>query len=254
MSFLNEIFSVKTKKGKKVIRVLGVKFTKKIPSDEVVKTFSPVHVPVLDLGNKIIVVENGQDKEVPLDYFKGLKIILKGKNNTIKIHTPVLFTNSKIFIGHDSYFEILPTPFAIHDTDFYLGEKTKIKIGNNFSCNGALIVNNVSENTITIGEDCMFGRDIIVRADDGHVICQKGTKKIINNSSGTKVGNHVWVAQRAFIGKDVEIGDNSVVGACSVMTKGSAEQNVVWAGVPAKIIKRDIDWYRENHNSDLFEK
>ena len=40
----------------------------------------------------------------------------------------------------------------------------------------------------------------------------------------------------------------------SVMTKGSSEQNVIWLSVPAKIIKRDIDWYRENRNSPIFKK
>ena len=135
-----------------------------------------------------------------------------------------------------------------------MGANAKISIGKGVSCGGGLIVNNVSANIITIGDNCMFGRDVIVRADDGHVICQKGTKKIINNSWGTKIGNHVWLSERAFIGKNVEIGDNCVVGACSVMTKGSSEENVIWAGVPAKIVKRDIEWYRQNHNSSLFDK
>lgn len=258
MSLLHEIFSVKTKGNKKIIRILGIKFTKKILSDEVTKTLSSMHVTVLDPDNKIFVIENGQEKEVPSDYFVGLKITLKGKNNIIKIHAPFKFFTSRLEInGENNLFEIETTGYAVRDVHFSmmsLANNRKISIGNQFACGGALIVNNVSGNTITIWDDCMFGRDIIVRADDGHVICQKGTKKIINNSSGTKIGNHVWIAQRTFVGKDVEIGDNSVVGACSVITKGSTEQNVVWAGVPARIIKRDIDWYRVNHNSDMFER
>ena len=255
MSLLNEIFSVKTKKGKKVIRVLGIKFTKKIPSDGVVNTPPPVHMPVLDPDNKIIVIENGQEREVPIDYFQGLKIVLKGKNNTIKIHAPFKFINSFIHMQDDNFLEIHETSFSIGGTDFGLGKNAKTIVGKNFSSGGGtLIANNVSGNTMIIGNDCMLGRQVIIRADDGHVICQKGTKKIINNSSGTKIGNHVWIAERVFIGKNVEIGDNCVVGACAVMTKGSSEQNVIWAGVPAKIVKRDIDWYRVNHNSSLFKK
>jgi acetyltransferase-like isoleucine patch superfamily enzyme len=259
MSLLREIFSFKEKNNKKIIRILGIKFIKQLPviqpEIKLNPQILPSVLPKIDPNNKVILIEGGVEKEVPIDFFKGLKIFLQGKNNTIKIHSPYNFVNSFIRAQNNCFFEIQPTTRPIAGTDFSLGENAKTIVGKDFSCSGAtLIVNNISGNVITIGDDCMFGRDIIVRADDGHVICKKGTKEIINNSSGTKIGNHLWISQRAFIGKDVEIGDNSIVGACAVMTKGSSEQNVIWAGVPAKIVKRDIDWYRVNHNSSLFKK
>ena len=201
------------------------------------------------LNNKILLIENGIEKEVPVDFFQGLKIILHGENCELRIYSPYRFGTSVINIWSGAKFELKSSKYAIHSTQFYIGADAIMSIGENFSCNGALIANNVSTNFLTIGNDCMFSRNITVRADDGHVICKKGSRQVINNSEGTKIGNHVWVGERAFIGKNVEVADGCIVAACAVLTKGSSEENVIYAGVPAKIIKRDIEWYRENHNA-----
>ena len=42
--------------------------------------------------------------------------------------------------------------------------------------------------------------------------------------------------------KGVNIEDNCVIGSSSLVNKSFKESNVIIAGVPAKIIKRDIEW------------
>jgi putative colanic acid biosynthesis acetyltransferase WcaF len=51
------------------------------------------------------------------------------------------------------------------------------------------------------------------------------------------IGRGVWVCSDAFIGPDVSIGDNTVVGARSVVTK-DVEPGVVVAGNPARVVKQ----------------
>lgn len=58
------------------------------------------------------------------------------------------------------------------------------------------------------------------------------------------IGNHVWLGQRVIIGKGVKIGENSVIGAGAIVTRDIPE-GCVAAGVPAKVIRRDISWLRE---------
>jgi len=59
------------------------------------------------------------------------------------------------------------------------------------------------------------------------------------NHSAIVLGNNVWVGDSALICKGVTIGDNSIVGAWSVVTK-DVPANVVVAGNPAKVI-RELD-------------
>lgn len=95
---------------------------------------------------------------------------------------------------------------------------------------------------MTIGMGCMFSWNIEIRTGDYHTIIDKETRKILNYNEDVIIGNHVWVGSDVYIGKGVKIADNSVVGAHSVVTRKFDETNVVIAGVPAKIVKRNIDW------------
>ena len=51
------------------------------------------------------------------------------------------------------------------------------------------------------------------------------------------IENNVWVSSRVFVGPGVTIKNNCVILACSVVTKNT-EQNYVYAGNPAKILKK----------------
>jgi putative colanic acid biosynthesis acetyltransferase WcaF len=52
-----------------------------------------------------------------------------------------------------------------------------------------------------------------------------------------RIGDGVWIAAQAFVGPGVTIGDNSVVGARSVVMK-DVPPGVVVAGNPARVIKQ----------------
>lgn len=46
----------------------------------------------------------------------------------------------------------------------------------------------------------------------------------------------VWIGNNVFIKEGIEIGNNVIIGANSVVTK-SFESNIIIAGCPAKIVK-----------------
>ena len=54
------------------------------------------------------------------------------------------------------------------------------------------------------------------------------------------IGRNCWIGSNVRICKGVTIGDNSVVAACSVVTK-DVPANCIVAGNPAKVVKTDID-------------
>lgn len=55
-----------------------------------------------------------------------------------------------------------------------------------------------------------------------------------------KVGNDVWIGDRAVVMDGVTIGDGAIVGACAVVTKDVPPYAIV-AGVPARIIRYRFD-------------
>lgn len=61
-----------------------------------------------------------------------------------------------------------------------------------------------------------------------------------SDSAPIYIGKNCWIGTNVRIQKGVTIGDNSVIAACSVVTK-SVPANCIAAGNPAKIVKTDID-------------
>lgn len=61
-----------------------------------------------------------------------------------------------------------------------------------------------------------------------------------SQSAPIKIGENCWIGTNVRICKGVTIGDNSIVAACSVVTK-DVPANCIAAGNPAKIVKTDID-------------
>lgn len=87
---------------------------------------------------------------------------------------------------------------------------------------------------IEIGDDVIISENVIIRDSDNHSIGKKVSAPI-------KIGNHVWIGMGAMILKGVNIGDGSVIAAGAVVT-GDVPSGSLVAGVPAKVIRSDIDW------------
>jgi acetyltransferase-like isoleucine patch superfamily enzyme len=66
-----------------------------------------------------------------------------------------------------------------------------------------------------------------------------------------KVGNNVFIGHNATILPGVTIGDNIVIGACSVVNK-DLESNAVYAGIPVRKI-RDLESYLEKSRTNVIE-
>ena len=90
---------------------------------------------------------------------------------------------------------------------------------------------------VEIGNDTIFANGVVIRDSDIHRV--EGA----TNSAPIKIGNHCWIGTRAIILKGVTIGDGSVIGAGSIVTK-DVPPNCLAAGNPARVIKQNIVWYR----------
>lgn len=88
---------------------------------------------------------------------------------------------------------------------------------------------------ITIGDDVTITNGVIFHTHDGGVSILRKKYPGINVFKPTIVGNNVFIGSNTTILPGIKIGNNVVIGASSVVTKDIPD-NVVVAGVPAKVI------------------
>ena len=228
---LKSMFTIESIRGRKVVRFLGLKFT-----------FTP------SAGNKVYLIRNGK-RELCRKKIKGLSVKMKGINNVVEIEMPNNFVNSIIYCtGDNNLVSIAKTKYNHTNLNVQLRSYQKnrqVIIGKNSSSNGLEINCWRNNSKVVIGEDCMFSWGISINASDGHQIIDKNNGNVINNGYFCEIGNHVWVTQNVHICKNVKIADDTIVGACSIVTKTFDEPNVVIAGNPAKIVKTGTSWKRD---------
>lgn len=90
---------------------------------------------------------------------------------------------------------------------------------------------------IKIGQGVAIGEGVRMWDSDGHTILNTNHEM----SQPIEIGNHVWIGINSTILKGVRIGDGAVVAAGSVVTKDVPAGALV-GGVPAKVIKENIEW------------
>ena len=88
--------------------------------------------------------------------------------------------------------------------------------------------------SITIGDNVMLAANVYVSDSDWHGIYNRIRPFRCNKP--VVIENNVWLGERVIVNKGVTIGENSVIGAGSVVTK-DIPANVIAAGNPARIIK-----------------
>jgi acetyltransferase-like isoleucine patch superfamily enzyme len=110
-----------------------------------------------------------------------------------------------------------------------------ITIGNNFLGRGAMIF---ASDKVTIGNDVILAPDVIIADGEGHAVSADIETRWHGKPQirPITIGNNVWISIGALVMNGVTIGDNSIIGARSVVT-GDVPANVLYAGVPAKLIR-----------------
>jgi acetyltransferase-like isoleucine patch superfamily enzyme len=111
----------------------------------------------------------------------------------------------------------------------------EIIIGNNnwFSNNVSIIANE----KIVIGTGCRIGDNVSFFDCDFHEIDPAHRGRSHGPTFPVSIGNNVWIGSGVRVLKGVTIGDNSIVGAMSLVTK-SIPPDCIAAGNPARVISQ----------------
>jgi len=98
----------------------------------------------------------------------------------------------------------------------------------------------ISKEKISIGKNCQIAWGVTISDHDFHKTYKNGVQNV--ETSPVKIGNGVWIGMNATILKGVEIGDNSIIAAGALVVH-DVPANTMVGGVPAKIIKKSIEFY-----------
>ena len=122
-----------------------------------------------------------------------------------------------------------------------------VHFGNNVYANFNLTM--VDDTHIYVGDCTMFAPNVTV-ATAGHPICPELREKAYQYNMPVHIGRNCWIGAGALIMPGVTIGDNTVIGAGSVVTK-DIPANVVAVGNPCKVMREITDRDREYYYKNL---
>ncbi|TZF98889.1 sugar O-acetyltransferase (plasmid) [Chryseobacterium panacisoli] len=120
------------------------------------------------------------------------------------------------------------------EPNFWCDYGYNIKVGENFYANHNLVILDCAivefGDNVFIGPNCSF-------YTAGHPLNAKQRNEGLEYAHPIKVGDNVWLGGNVVVLPGVSIGNNSVIGAGSVVTKDIPD-HVVAVGNPCKVVKK----------------
>ena len=111
----------------------------------------------------------------------------------------------------------------------------------------------VDDTHIYVGDYTMFGPNVIL-ATAGHPILPELREEAYQYNMPVHIGNNCWLGAGVIVLPGVTIGDNTVIGAGSVVTK-DIPSNVVAVGNPCRVLREinehDKKYYFKNRKINL---
>ncbi len=125
---------------------------------------------------------------------------------------------------------LIKFPSIIHP-NVIIGDRDYIKIGEGcIICAGTIITSNIEiGNNVTINLSCTIGHDTVIGDNCSFM-------PNVNISGEVYCSKNVYVGTGAKVINQINIGENTIVGAGAVVTK-NLPSNCTAVGVPAKVIK-----------------
>jgi len=164
---------------------------------------------------------------------------LKSVGNSFQINFPsYLMGGKKIIVGKNVYID---RSARIEAWEKYRGRffRPQIIIGNDVCINPHCHIGAI--NKIVIHDGVLIGEYVLI-TDHFHgkienkVLSVRPKDRELYSKGEVIIGKNVWIGEKVSILPGVEIGENAIIGANSVVTK-SIPANAVVGGNPARIIK-----------------
>jgi maltose O-acetyltransferase len=142
---------------------------------------------------------------------------------------PIVRNSGRLRIGERARFAatMVPLELAVGASGLLeIGESTFVNYGTSIA----------ALQSVRIGSHCSIGTYVIIMDNDFHRL-EPERRNELPDSKPIVIEDNVWLGGRAIVLGGVTIGEGSVVGAGSVVTRDVPPRSVV-TGVPAKIVRQ----------------
>ncbi len=117
-----------------------------------------------------------------------------------------------------------------------IGKNATVELGENIMINSNITI--IASERIKIGNNSGIGWGSEVIDSDFHPLVREGAVM----TAPIEIGSHVFIGRHVMIMKGVTIGDGSVIAAGSIVTR-SVPPNCLAGGVPAKVLRENVEWH-----------
>lgn len=159
---------------------------------------------------------------------------VSGKPNLF--HPLLLKGSGQIKFGKNVQIGVISSPNYFSHYSYIEAREpnSKIEIGNNVAINNNFSA--VAFMNISIADDVLIGINCSIIDNDGHHLDADKRNNGIPKSAEIRIENNVFIGSDVTILKGVTIGENSIIGNKSVVTK-NIPKNSIAVGNPAKVIR-----------------
>ncbi len=139
---------------------------------------------------------------------------------------------------------------AFINPPFFCDYGNHIHVGKNFFANYNCMIIDVAP--VRIGDNCQMAPNVAIYTA-GHPVHPAARNTLYEYGIEVTIGNNVWIGGNTVILPGVHIGDNTVIGAGSVVTKDIPAWSVA-AGNPCRVIRKiteaDREYYFKHVHAD----
>ena len=133
------------------------------------------------------------------------------------------------------------------ETPVHMSYGNHVHLGENFYANFNLVL--VDDGEIYIGDKVMIGPNVTL-CTTGHPVYPLYREMAAHYSLPIHIGNNVWIGAHSVVLPGVTIGDNTVIGAGSIVTR-DIPANVVAVGNPCRVLREITERDKEYYFRDL---
>jgi acetyltransferase-like isoleucine patch superfamily enzyme len=128
-------------------------------------------------------------------------------------------------------------------TGFKLSVAGRVTFGEGFVLSAESQI--ICRESIAFGSGCLVSWDVLLLDSDFHPILSTEDGSVSARIAPITIGDRVWIGARSSVLKGVEIGDDVIVAAGSIVTRSHAAGNVLLGGNPAQVLRSGVRW---SHN------